>query len=318
MAAENQNQEEEKHIPVLLEETMDYMKIYSGGVYVDATLGRGGHTKEILSRLGPDGGLIIGVDRDRESIDYCQKNIDDSRLVIHHANFTDLESILKKEGISGADGILFDLGVSSPQLEDPERGFTYSKNAPLDMRMDRNQRITAETIINEYDRDQIKKILQDYGEERWAHRIANFICKRRKSRRITQTAELVDIIKNAIPAGARRKGGHPARRTFQALRLAVNEELESLEKAISLLPSVLNSGGRVCVISFHSLEDRIVKHKFRDFARECECPPDLPVCRCDTVKKFKILTGSPVTPENKEIEKNPRARSAKLRAAERI
>jgi len=309
---------EDEHIPVLLDEVIELLDINEDGVYIDATIGRGGHASRILEILQEDEGLLLGIDKDREALEYCREHLDYDNLKLFQCSFIEIPQILAAENIEAVDGVLFDLGVSSPQLDSPERGFSYSKDAPLDMRMNQNQSLSAADIVNERSRDELAGIIKKYGEERWADRIAEFIVSRREKNPIKTTGDLVSIIKDAIPASARRSGGHPARRTFQALRIATNRELEELETALQFLPEILKVGGRVCFISFHSLEDRMIKHKFKDFARKCECPPDLPVCRCDKIKEFEILTSSPVQAEEKERSNNPRARSAKLRSAEKL
>ncbi|SDL39071.1 16S rRNA (cytosine(1402)-N(4))-methyltransferase RsmH [Halarsenatibacter silvermanii] len=310
---------EQDHIPVLLDKAVNYLNIKEDGIYIDATLGRGGHAGEILHKLDEEKGQFLGIDRDKTAVNFCRDKFSDHKNAeFFHENFVKLPDIIRDKGLAGADGILFDLGVSSPQIDNPERGFSYSSPAPLDMRMNRDNNITAADIINNRSKKEISRILKEYGEERWAERISEFICRRRKDQEIETTEELVEIIKDAIPASARRKGGHPARRTFQALRIATNKELESLEKIMKKLPGLLVREGRVCVISFHSLEDRIVKHSFKEHARECTCPPDFPICRCEKEKELEIITKSPVRADEKEVEKNPRARSARLRAAKKL
>ncbi len=307
-----------EHNPVLLEKTIEYLKIKPDGIYFDGTLGRGGHSKAIIDKLSKGDGLLLGTDKDLKAIEYCKENLPDNQTKLYHESYTAIPEILSNLGISGLDGIVLDLGVSSPQLDNVERGFSYSKSAPLDMRMDKTQSLTAKKIVNNYSVDKLNDIIYKYGEERWASRIAEFIVRERQKEPINTTGDLVDIIKMAIPASARNSGGHPARRTFQAIRIETNQELNELEKILELIPSILNKGGRACIISFHSLEDRLVKHSFRDAAKECVCPPEIPVCRCDKEKTLKVITRSPVTAGEKEIEENRRARSAKLRVAERI
>lgn len=307
-----------EHNPVLLEKTIKYLNIKPDGIYFDGTLGRGGHSKAIIDNLGTGNGLLIGTDKDLKAIEYCREYLPEAKAKIYHESYTAIPEILASLGFSGLDGIILDLGVSSPQLDKAERGFSYNKSAPLDMRMDKTQSLTAKKIINNYSVDKLNEIIYKYGEERWATRIAKFIVRERQKNQINTTQDLVDIIKMAIPASARNSGGHPARRTFQAIRIETNQELKELEKILELIPSILNSKGRACIISFHSLEDRLVKHSFRDGAKECICPPEIPVCRCDKEKTLKVITKSPVTADEKEIEENRRARSAKLRVAERI
>jgi len=305
------------HKPVLLEETIEYLSIKKDGIYVDGTLGRGGHTAGILENLG-EKGLVIALDRDKDAIEAVKDSIESSNLILEHANYINIGDVLDKHEIDEVDGMIFDLGVSSPQLDNSDRGFSYKNNGPLDMRMNRDQKLTAADIVNNYRKDKLKEIIYDYGEENWAARIAEFIVAYRKKKEIETTFELVDIIKAAIPASARRSGGHPARRTFQALRIATNNELNQLEDMISSATNRLKKGGRICIISFHSLEDRIVKHKFKDLASDCVCPPELPVCVCDKEPLVKIITKSPIRATEEEVEENYRARSAKLRVAEKI
>ena len=307
-----------EHNPVLLEKTIKYLNIKSGGIYFDGTLGRGGHSEAIVDKLIAGDGLLIGTDKDLKAIDYCKNLLPDDKVKLFHDSFTAIKEILSKLEISGLDGLILDLGVSSPQLDEAERGFSYSKEAELDMRMDKTQSLTAYKIVNNYSVDKLNDIIYKYGEERWASRIAEFIVRERKKEPIKTTQDLVDVIKMAIPASARNSGGHPARRTFQAIRIETNQELKELEKILELIPSILNKGGRACIISFHSLEDRLVKHSFRDAAKECICPPEIPVCRCEKEKTLKVITRSPITADDDEIEKNRRARSAKLRVAEKI
>ncbi|ACL69657.1 16S rRNA (cytosine(1402)-N(4))-methyltransferase RsmH [Halothermothrix orenii] len=307
-----------EHKPVLLKESLDYLKCKENGIYIDATLGRGGHTEEIIKAIN-DRGLVIGIDRDHEAIESVKKRLKKySSLRTVHDNFTNIPFILEQFNIKAVDGMLFDLGVSSPQFDNPERGFSYRKEGPLDMRMDKNQELTAEYIVNNFSHEELTNIFKEYGEERWASRIANFIIKSRQHKPIKTTLQLTTIIKDAIPASARRKGGHPARRTFQALRIATNDELNILKKTINHVVKFLKPGGRICIISFHSLEDRIVKKTFRELARDCVCPPDFPECVCDHKRKLKIITKKPVKPGENEVENNPRARSARLRVAERV
>ncbi|RQD74458.1 MAG: 16S rRNA (cytosine(1402)-N(4))-methyltransferase RsmH [Halanaerobium sp. MSAO_Bac5] len=307
-----------EHKAVLLNEAIKYLNIKEDGVYLDGTLGRGGHSFEILKHLSQQGKLIA-IDRDLEAIQAVrEKQAENSSLILEHANFQDFDKLLAKHSISKLDGMLFDLGVSSPQLDNAERGFSYQKDGPLDMRMNQKQRLTAADIVNNYSREELIKIISDYGEENWAVRIAEFIVEAREDEEIERTSDLVEIIKAAVPKGARRGGGHPARRTFQALRIATNDELKQLQNLINKSVSYLNKGGRIVIISFHSLEDRIVKHSFRELAKDCSCPPDFPICVCDKVAQVKVITRSPIEAKKKEVEENPRARSAKLRAAEKI
>ena len=294
------------------------MAIKEDGIYLDGTLGRAGHSSEILKNLSK-AGKLIALDRDTAAIQAVKEKFSDNEsLILEHANFQDLDLVLKKLGIDAVDGMLFDLGVSSPQLDNPERGFSYQKNGPLDMRMNPEQKLTAKDIVNNYSEAELEKIITEYGEENWSARIAEFIVKMRKEDEIETTDDLVEVIKAAIPKAVRRSGGHPARRTFQALRIETNNELEQLKNLIDKAVSYLNPGGRLVIITFHSLEDRIVKHKFRELANDCSCPPDFPICVCDEKSEVKVITRSPVQASEKEKENNPRSRSAKLRAAEKI
>lgn len=307
-----------EHKPVLLEETIEYLNCKRDGIYIDGTLGRGGHTEAILEKLQGTGKLL-GIDRDIEAIKKVKARYRGlENLFLFHDNYINIPVILEKIGIREVDGMLFDLGVSSPQFDNPERGFSYNHDAPLDMRMDQKQELTARDIVNNYPQEELSRIIREYGEEKWASRIADFIVDYRQRKPIETTLELVEIIKTAIPAAARRSGGHPARRTFQALRIATNDELNQLEELLDRVVPYLKAGGRICVISFHSLEDRIVKNKFRELARRCSCPPDFPVCVCDQKAEVKIITRKPVTASKEELAANPRARSAKLRVAEKI
>ncbi|MGM0500713.1 MAG: 16S rRNA (cytosine(1402)-N(4))-methyltransferase RsmH [Bacillota bacterium] len=306
------------HQAVLLEEAIKYLNIKEDGVYLDGTLGRAGHSSEILKKLSKTGKLIA-LDRDTAAIKAVKEKFSENEsLILAHANFQDLDLVFNKLGIEAVDGMLFDLGVSSPQLDNPERGFSYQKDGPLDMRMNPEQKLTAKDIVNNYSQAELEEIITEYGEENWSARIAEFIVKMRKEKEIKTTNDLVEVIKAAIPKAVRRSGGHPARRTFQALRIETNNELEQLKNLIDKAVSYLNPGGRLVIITFHSLEDRIVKHKFRELANDCSCPPDFPICVCDEKSEVKVITRSPVQASKKEKENNPRSRSAKLRAAEKI
>lgn len=309
------------HRPVLLEECIEHLNIKSDGIYVDGTLGGAGHSSEIYRRLGKEG-TLVGIDRDAFAVETSEKRLKalggQARLVIARGNFMDMRNICQRNGISGVDGILLDIGVSSHQLDEAERGFSYQNDAPLDMRMDKTQELNAAVIVNEYEEAEIKDIIREYGEERWAARIAAFIVEARKRKKIETTGELVDIIKAAIPSAARREGPHPAKRTFQALRIAVNNELGALEKAVDEAVELLRPGGRLCIITFHSLEDRIVKVKFQEKAKPCTCPKEYPVCVCGRIPVAKLITRKPVLPSEKEVEENPRSRSAKLRVLEKL
>ena len=307
-----------KHQPVLLKEVLDYLNCKKDGYYLDGTLGRGGHTEAILQQIDPEG-HVIAIDRDKAAIKAVKNKLSGySNLTLVHDNFINLSRVLDKCKVEKVDGMIFDLGFSSPQVDDPERGFSYQKEGPLDMRMNKEQNLTAADIVNTYSGKKIYHIIKKYGEERWASRIANFIVDKRKDKPLKTTKDLVNIIKAAIPASARRKGGHPAKRTFQALRIATNDELNQLENMIENAVDRLNHKGRICIISFHSLEDRIVKNTFRHLAKDCTCPPDFPICACDKEQKVKVITRSPVEASEDELENNPRARSAKLRVAEKV
>ena len=307
-----------EHKSVLLKETVDSVFTTPDGIYVDCTLGGGGHSAQLLQRLGLSGQLIC-FDQDQKAVDFAKERFSgDRRVTIIHKNFIDLEKTLNENGFLPVTGIMFDLGVSSPQLDEAERGFSYMNDAPLDMRMDRNSRLTAKDIVNDWSVEDIADIIRQYGEEKWASRIAKFIAEKRKERPIETTGQLVEIIKSAVPAAARREGPHPAKRTFQAIRIAVNRELEVLESALDQALSCLDVGGRLAVITFHSLEDRIVKNKFQSWIGKCTCPPGFPVCRCGSTTLAKPITKKPLLPTNQEEEENPRARSAKLRVAEKL
>lgn len=307
------------HVPILLDKVIEILNPKPGGVYVDATLGGGGHFKEIIKHAEFQG-TFIGIDQDETAILNARETFSeyscDIRLV--HDNFSNIKNIIRDNNINKIDGILFDLGVSSHQLDEGSRGFSYKQDAELDMRMDRRMPLSAKDVVNRMPREELKRIIKEYGEEPWAGRIADFICERRKQREITTTGELVQIIKDAIPAKARRKGGHPARKTFQALRIYVNNELEILASSIRDAIEILNPDGRICVITFHSLEDRIVKDTFKLLATDCICPKEALICTCNHSKTIKILTSKPIYPSQTEIDANPRARSAKLRAAEKL
>lgn len=308
-----------RHEPVLLEKVLEFLRPGPTGVYVDCTVGGGGHAEAILSAAG-EGARLIGLDRDPEAIRAASERLAafGERAQVVQANFADLEAVLDRLGVGEVDGVLLDLGVSSHQLDEEERGFRYQSDAPLDMRMGPDAPRSAAELLAELDADEIARILREYGEERFARRIAGFIDAERRRRPIQTTGHLVEIVKAAIPARARRSGPHPAKRTFQALRIAVNDELGALRRVLGGAVNRLRPGGRLVVISFHSLEDRIVKHHFADQARGCVCPPEVAACQCGGAPKIKILTRKPVLPEEAEVKANPRARSAKLRAAERV
>jgi len=307
-----------EHTPVLLHESIDGLNIKPGGIYIDGTLGRAGHAREILKKLGR--GRLIAIDRDRDAIDEVRFALSDykDRITYVHGNFGDLTEILGKQGIEAVDGMLFDLGVSSPQLDDTARGFSYMHDARLDMRMDKSQALTAYEIVNDRQEEELREIFFEYGEERYSRLIAREIIKRRATAPIETTFELNDIIISAIPAAARREPQHPSKRCFQALRIAVNDELGSIKEMLGAAPQLLKPEGRICVISFHSLEDRLVKKSFAALARDCSCPKDIPVCVCEGAAIYKLITRKPIVADADETERNTRARSAKLRIAERL
>ena len=298
---------------------MEYLRIRPGGTYADGTLGGGGHSEGICERLD-DTGCLIGIDRDEDAIGAARGRLEKYSCEKHfvQSSYADITGVLEKLGIAGLDGAILDLGVSSFQLDNKDRGFSYMQDAPLDMRMDRGSELTAEKVVNEYSRRELTEIIRSYGEEKWASRIAGFIETERKKQPIATTGQLVEIIKAAIPASARRDGPHPAKRTFQAIRIEVNDELGQLRRAVEEFIRVLNPGGRLCIITFHSLEDRIVKEAFAKHADPCTCPKDLPVCVCGKKPDILKITSKPVIPAAEETERNPRARSAKLRVAEKV
>ncbi len=308
-----------KHTSVLLNETVDGLNIKGGGVYVDGTLGGGGHASLLCSRLDKDG-LFIGIDRDRDAINAASGVLENygCRKTFVQSNYSDIKNILAEMEIERIDGAMLDLGVSSFQLDNPERGFSYMQDAPLDMRMNQEDGFSAEDVVNDYSKEELARIIREYGEERWAARIADFVVRARGKGRIISTGQLVDIIKAAVPAAARRDGPHPAKRTFQAIRIEVNDELGQLRKAVEDFIDVLAPKGRLSIITFHSLEDRIVKEAFAARINPCTCPPGLPVCVCGKKPEAKKVTGKPLTASNEELEENPRARSAKLRIIEKI
>lgn len=307
------------HIPVLFKQTIENLNIKPGGVYVDCTLGGAGHSLEIVKRIQPVG-TLIGIDQDQSAINAAKQTLEaykDSVIYVKD-NFRNLKNAIINSGFEKVDGILMDIGVSSHQLDEDDRGFSYMHDGPLDMRMDITRPVTAESLLNSADFAEIKRIIRDYGEDKWADRIAKFICQEREKYRISTTYQLVDIIKMAIPAAARREGGHPAKRTFQALRIAVNEELDVLEAALYDAVEMLNIGGRLVVITFHSLEDRIVKNIFNQMERPCTCPSKIPICVCGKKPQLKVLTRKPITANEEELNDNSRAKSAKLRSAEKV
>ncbi|KHO62818.1 16S rRNA methyltransferase [Thermoanaerobacter sp. YS13] len=307
---------EYSHKSVLLKETIEYLNIKPEGIYVDGTLGGGGHSEEILKRLTT--GKLIAIDRDLDAIKASKERLKNYENVKYiNDNFKNIKEILKNLDIDKVDGILLDLGVSSYQLEEIERGFSYMKDAPLDMRMDKNSPFSAYDVVNKYSQQELEKVIGEYGEEKWASRIAKFIVKEREKGEIKTTFQLVEIIKNAIPASARREGPHPAKRTFQAIRIEVNQELKGLDKTIEDMVEVLRGKGRIAIITFHSLEDRIVKNTFKKLENPCTCPPNMP-CTCGKKPVVRIITKKPVLPSKEEIETNSRSRSAKLRVAEKL
>lgn len=306
------------HVSVLLAGVLEGLKIKPDGIYVDATLGGAGHSKAILDRLGPQG-ILIGIDQDPAALSAAKERLSGrgDQVKLLKGNFSELKSLLASVGIEKIDGILFDLGVSSHQLDTPERGFSYQQQGPLDMRMNPSQHLTADDIIHNWSEEEISKILFEYGEEKFSRRIAKQIVKHRSEKRIEDTLELSEIIKNAIPAATRRTGPHPAKRSFQGLRIAVNRELEILEQAFKDGVDLLNPEGRICVITFHSLEDRIAKKVFKELENPCKCPPSFPMCACGKTPSIKTI-GKAQGPTEEELEVNSRARSAKLRIAEKI
>jgi len=307
------------HVPVLCNELIEGLDIKPRGTYVDGTLGGGGHSEAITRRLTSEG-LLVGIDRDADAIKAASQRLLKAacRTEFVQANYSDIKAVLTQLGIAAIDGAILDLGVSSFQLDNPERGFSYMHDASLDMRMDAGAGLSAEDVVNEYSEQELARIIKDYGEERWAARIAKFIAEARKRERIDGTFKLVDIIKRAIPHSARRDGPHPAKRTFQAIRIEVNDELGHLRAALSDFMDVLAPGGRLAVISFHSLEDRIVKESFAKRLNPCTCPPELPVCVCGKTADIRRITRKPVEAGEAELTENPRARSAKLRIIEKL
>ena len=308
-----------RHTSVLLQETIDALCIRPGGIYVDGTLGGGGHSEQLAARLSGEGRLI-GIDQDAAAVEAAGKRLEQFKdhVTIVRSNYGNMAGELKKLGISSVDGVLLDLGVSSYQLDDAERGFTYREDAPLDMRMDQRKALTAREVVNSYSEQDLYRIIRDYGEDRFAKNIAKHIVRERQIQSIETTGELIHIIKAAIPAKVRATGGHPAKRTFQAIRIEVNQELSVLMNSLDMIIDLLNDGGRFCVITFHSLEDRIVKDAFRKAENPCICPPDFPVCVCGRKPKGKVITRKPILPSVRETEDNPRSKSAKLRVFERI
>lgn len=306
------------HVSVLLEESVAALNIRPEGTYVDGTLGGGGHASEIARRLTT--GHLVGIDRDARALRAAGERLApyNDRVTLVHGNFREMDSIFRELGLPGADGILLDLGVSSPQLDEGERGFSYMTDAPLDMRMDQEDSLTASQVVNTWSYEELKRILYDYGEERYAPQIAGAICRRREEAPIRTTLELVDVIRSGMPPAALREKQHPAKRSFQAIRIAVNDELGAISRAMEKMIPLLNPGGRLAVITFHSLEDRIVKSAMAEAARGCTCPPSFPVCVCGRKPQVTVITRKPILPGEEELEHNPRARSAKLRVCEKI
>lgn len=307
------------HKPVLFKESIQGLSIKDNGIYIDGTLGGAGHSLEI-AKLLKEKGIIIGIDRDVEAITVSRERLSgvSPKVILVNDNNKNIKNIIANLGIAKVDGIILDLGVSSYQLDNPGRGFSYRYNSPLDMRMDTNDKVTAKDVVNKCTKDELTKVFRDYGEEKWASRIADFIVKERRDKLIETTFELVDVIKAAIPSGAREEGGHPAKRVFQAIRIYVNKELEDLENTVKDSIDLLNIGGRLCIITFHSLEDRIVKKIFNEENKNCICPPTFPKCVCNKVKNVNIITKKPILPSEEELKENLRSHSAKLRIAEKI
>ena len=306
------------HKPVLLHECLDALAIKPDGIYVDGTLGRAGHSLEIVRRLTT--GRLIALDRDETAIEAANRRLGDylDKVTLVHSNFSALDAVLHELGVHGVDGMLFDLGVSSPQLDEAQRGFSYKQDAPLDMRMDESAALTAREVVNTYSYEELRRILFEYGEERYAPRIAGAIVRARAQQPIATTMELVDVIRSAMPGAALREKQHPAKRSFQAIRIAVNDELAAVREMMDTAPDKLRTGGRLCVISFHSLEDRIVKAGIARREHGCTCPREAPVCTCGFVQTLRSVSRKPILPGEEELASNPRARSAKLRVAERV
>lgn len=306
------------HVSVLLEECIQGLNIKPDGIYIDGTLGGAGHSSHIAARLTT--GRLVGIDRDEVALAAAAERLApyQDRVTLVHSNFCEIASVLAELGIEGVDGILLDLGVSSPQLDDGARGFSYMTDAPLDMRMDHSDALTAAAVVNTWPYEELKRILYEYGEERYAPQIASAICKRREQAPIGTTLELVDIIRSAMPPAALREKQHPAKRSFQAIRIAVNDELGAVSQVMRDAIPCLNPGGRLAVITFHSLEDRIVKNAMAEAARGCTCPPSFPVCVCGKKPKVRLITRKPLVSGEEELARNPRARSAKLRICEKL
>lgn len=307
-----------QHTPVLLKEIIENLNIKEDGIYVDGTLGGAGHSKEIAKKLRT--GKLIGIDQDVNALKKSEEVLSPYKdnVILVHNNYENIDIVLRDLNIPKVDGILLDIGVSSHQLDEESRGFSYHNDAPLDMRMNRSNTISAWDVVNNYSQDELEKIIFDYGEDRWAKRIAEFIVSERQEKPIDTTLELVSAIKKAIPKAVRMEGHHPAKKTFQAIRIEVNRELEVLKNSIEKMVELLNPGGRLLIITFHSLEDRIVKEYFRELYKDCICPPELPQCVCEKTRQIKIITRKPIIPTEEEIRDNPRSRSSKLRIAEKI
>lgn len=312
---------ETQHVSVMLQECLDALAIKPSGIYVDGTLGGAGHSGEIGRRLSSLGSLI-GIDRDEVAIQRAQTRLNQMNLScnvsIVRDHFSNLRNILLDLQVDHIDGLLLDLGVSSFQLDEAERGFSYMQDGPLDMRMDQRETLTAKEIVNTYSEEELTWLIREYGEEKWAKRVASFIVQARQQETIESSSRLVEIIKQAIPAKARKEGPHPAKRTFQAIRMEVNQELQQVDRTLETAAKLLSPGGRIAVISFHSLEDRLVKNTFKRLSISCVCPPEFPECRCQQVPILKLVTRKPLLPSADEVDQNPRSRSAKLRVAERI
>lgn len=306
------------HKPVLLQECLDGLNIRPDGIYVDGTLGRAGHSREIAARLTT--GRLICIDRDQAALDAAPARLEGhmDKVTLLHGNFSEVASVLARLGVNGVDGMLFDLGVSSPQLDEAARGFSYLQDAPLDMRMDQTAALTAKEVVNTWSQDELKRILWQYGEERYSGLIAAAMVREREKAPIESTVQLAEIIRGAMPAKARKEKQHPAKRSFQAIRIAVNDELGEVERLLATALDVLNVGGRLCIISFHSLEDRLVKTAYTEWAKGCDCPPNFPVCVCGKTPRVRLVGKKPIVSGEEELSENPRARSAKLRVAEKL
>lgn len=307
-----------KHVSVLLEEVLEGLNIKEDGIYVDGTLGGAGHSLEIVKKL--TSGRLIGIDQDENALIKARQVLKDyeDKVTLVHDNYENLPKVLAELGIEKVDGILLDLGVSSHQLDEKSRGFSHNNDAILDMRMDETSSLTAKDVVNTYTEKEIEDVLFNYGEERWARRIAKFIVEERQEKPIETTLELVTVIKKAIPKQVRKDGHHPAKKTFQGIRIEVNRELEVLRESIPKMVRVLNTGGRIAIITFHSLEDRIVKNEFKELYKDCLCPPEFPQCICDKEREINIITRKPIVASKEELEENPRSRSAKLRVSEKL